>query len=139
MPVRRTRGANLGNWNNEKIAAAQEQYSYLKKERRRRQKLSKLIKSQTSCDRNSYVKADNSRRPRKPPPTIAVVGSVSLSPSDDYVRSFGMTFGCHKGKLLKDIPDDYLRWVLSSAKITYLMRAIVVRHLTLKCDASPIE
>ena len=38
-----------------------------------------------------------------------------------------MPFGCHKGERLKDLPDDYHRWLLERAKIGKSLRRALER------------
>jgi hypothetical protein len=47
-----------------------------------------------------------------------------------------MPFGRHKGKLFRQIPEHYLRWVLSLDNIDDLLRQRITSYLSLKASRS---
>lgn len=52
---------------------------------------------------------------------------------------FLMPFGKYKGNPLAGVPDDYLRWVLGLDRVSKATHEAILRHLTLKCEAPPID
>lgn len=53
---------------------------------------------------------------------------TTFIPDDEYV----LTFGKHKGKMLKDVPDDYLYWMHDQKWMT---NGVIRRYLDDNIDA----